>query len=117
MSRRPNALLPNAPEQCGLRRPNATAPHDHVDSGYPFTPELTAYANEPVLSPDPVLCHEIDLILSQGEHVTGESRVAAAESEFDDLLVELGRFGIACRVLGLEEGLVTVERRFAPVAG
>ncbi|WND32803.1 hypothetical protein RI578_42585 (plasmid) [Streptomyces sp. BB1-1-1] len=44
-----------------VRKPALHALHDHTDDGYAYRAELTAYVDEPVLSRDPVLRHELDL--------------------------------------------------------
>ncbi|MFF8431716.1 hypothetical protein ACF07Y_42645 [Streptomyces sp. NPDC016566] len=44
-----------------IRKPALHALHDHTDSGYAYRAELTAYIDEPVLSADPVLRHELHL--------------------------------------------------------
>ncbi|SHH28825.1 hypothetical protein [Streptomyces sp. 3214.6] len=44
-----------------VRKPPLHALHDHIGDGYAYRTELTAYIDEPVLSPDPVLRHELDL--------------------------------------------------------
>lgn len=44
-----------------VRKPALHARHDHTDSGHAYRAELTAYINEPVLSADPVLHHELEL--------------------------------------------------------
>lgn len=44
-----------------VRKPALHALHDHARDGHAYRTELTAYVDEPVLSPDPVLRHELDL--------------------------------------------------------
>lgn len=44
-----------------VRKPALHALHDHDGGGYAYRAELTAFIDEPVLSPDPVVRHELDL--------------------------------------------------------
>ncbi|MEV6946771.1 hypothetical protein AB0N07_33350 [Streptomyces sp. NPDC051172] len=52
---RAHAALP------AVRKPTLHALHDHAGDGYAYRTELTAYVDEPVLSPDPVLRQELNL--------------------------------------------------------
>lgn len=66
----------------GVRKPALHALHDRTSDGYAYRAELSAFVDEPLLSPDPVLRDELDLPGSWFETIrTNLSAIAATPTD------------------------------------